>query len=264
MEQIDALPIGSQNKTLRTFMHLRRSRSYREKSGLFIMEGYRLIQDAACCGADLQTILLTKNALCTYGVMLQAAAPKVRMLLVPDEIAKEIADTETTQGVFAIAAMRPERERLPKQGDRCLLLHCLQDPANLGAILRTADALGTSGVYLYQCCDLYNPKAVRSSMGALFRVPICRLYNMEPFLAHCRAEALSTCAAVVDRDARPLGAYDFSAGSVVLIGNEGNGLPTSISQACDVRLTIPMSKQANSLNAAMAAGIFLWEMSRNV
>ncbi|MBR3680225.1 MAG: RNA methyltransferase [Oscillospiraceae bacterium] len=262
MPQTDILQIGSQNKTLHTFTHLNRSRSYREKCGLFAMEGYRLVLDAIGCGAELSAILLSETAQKTYGAEIAAAAPNVRRLLVSDALAKEIADTDTAQGVFAIAKMRQELEALPQTKSRCLLLHCLQDPANLGAILRTADALGTDGVYLYQCCDLYNPKTVRSTMGALFRVPIRRIRNMDEFFGHCRNIQLPTCAAVVDRDAKPLQKYDFSGGAVVMIGNEGNGLPREVSDACTAKLTIPMSAQANSLNAAMAAGLFLWEMTR--
>ena len=131
------------------------------------------------------------------------------------------------------------------------------------AILRTAEALGTDALYLYQCVDLYNPKTIRSSMGAMFRLPLMRLTDMDAFFAHCKEVSLPTCAAVVDRDAAPLGGYDFCRGAVVLIGNEGNGLPKEVSGACDKRLTIPMSPASNSLNAAMAAGLFLWEMAKS-
>lgn len=262
MQDFQILEIGSKNKTLHTFTHLNRSRSFREKTGLFALEGYRLVLDALSCGAELTALLLTQSALENYGESLLTYAHDIHVLLVSDALAKEIADTETAQGVFAIAKMRQELEALPQIGSRCLLLHCLQDPANLGAILRTADALGTDGVYLCGCCDLYNPKTVRTSMGALFRVPIYRLQDLEAFQEHCREQKIPTCAAVVDRDAVNLKDYDFSSGAVVFIGNEGNGLPREVSSACAVRLTIPMSPNANSLNAAMAAGLFLWEMTR--
>ena len=261
-QELQLLESGSKNKTLHTFTHLNRSRSYREKCGLFAMEGYRLVLDALQCGAEIQALLLTKSSFENYGDALFSNLPNVHTLLVSDALAKEIADTETAQGVFAIGKMRQELEALPQSGSRCLLLHCLQDPANLGAILRTADALGTDGVYLYHCCDLYNPKSVRSSMGALFRVPLKQIDDMDAFFTHCRTNQIPTCAAVVDRDATHLKQFDFSSGAVVLIGNEGNGLPREVSDVCDYPLTIPMSPQANSLNAAMAAGLFLWEMTR--
>ena len=256
------LQTGTKNKTVHVFSHLNRSRSYREKTGAFAMEGYRLISDALVSGVKLRALLLTEKADAQFGKMLRQLAPDMHTLLLSDALAKEIADTETAQGVFAVADMRPESVIQPRHGDRCMLLHCIQDPSNLGAILRTADALGTDGLYLYQCCDLYNPKTIRSSMGALFRVPVRRIRDMAQFFTDCSAAALPTCAAVVDRDAVPLGHYDFRSGAAVLIGNEGNGLPSEISGACTEKLTIPMSPKSNSLNAAMAAGLFLWEMAR--
>lgn len=258
----DVLQTGTKNKTVQTFSHLNRSRSFREKTGRFAMEGLRLVEDALRSGVRVSALLLTEKARAQFGEMLQGLSPQTHVLTVSDALAKEIADTETAQGVFAIGEMLPEGDMQPKSGDRIMVLHQVQDPANLGAVLRTAEALGTDGLYLCQCVDLYNPKTLRSSMGALFRVPLCRMKEIEPFFAQCKAAGVTTCAAVVDRDAKTLGDYKFSGGAAVLIGNEGNGLPRAVSDACDVKLTIPMSPASNSLNAAMAAGLFLWEMRK--
>ncbi|MCR5306575.1 MAG: RNA methyltransferase [Oscillospiraceae bacterium] len=253
---------GTANQTVRSFRHLNRSRIYREKQRLFAMEGSRLIFDALRSGVKLRAVMLTAHAKDVLGERLAAEAPGVRTLMLSDALADEIADTESAQGIFAVAEMCPEQVLSPEAGMHAVLLHCVQDPANLGAVLRTAEALGTDGVFLYQCVDLYNPKTLRSSMGALFRLPLLKISDAEAFLADCGAAGLPTCAAVVDRDALPLQQFDFSGGAAVLIGNEGNGLPRSISDACTHRLTIPMAPDSNSLNAAMAAGLFLWEMQR--
>ncbi len=259
----EVLQTGTGNKTVKFFANLNRSRTFREKNRAFAMEGYRLVLDALQSGVKLRALLLTEKAYAQYGAELTAAGASAQPLLISDALAKEIADTETAQGVFAIAETLPENANLPQHGNRCMLLHNVQDPANLGAILRTAEALGTDALYLYQCVDLYNPKTIRSSMGAMFRLPLMRITDMDAFFAHCKAVSLPTCAAVVDRDADPLGGYDFCRGAVVLIGNEGNGLPKEVSGACEKRLTIPMSPASNSLNAAMAAGLFLWEMAKS-
>lgn len=258
----EVLQTGTGNKTVKLFANLNRSRTFREKNRAFAMEGSRLILDALKSGVKLRALLMTEKASASYGAELADYPSPAQSLLISDALAREIADTETAQGIFAIAETLPETAALPQTGSRNMLLHCVQDPSNLGAILRTAEALGTDGLYLFQCCDLYNPKTIRSSMGALFRLPLMRIYDMDAFLAHCRAASLPTCAAVVDRDAELLGSYDFSRGAVVLIGNEGNGLPAEVSKACEKRLTIPMAPASNSLNAAMAAGLFLWEMSK--
>ncbi len=258
----EILQAGTGNQTVKLFAGLNRSRAVREKNGAFALEGSRLVLDALQTGVKLRAVLLTEKAKAQHYAALRDATPDMKMLLISDQQAKEIADTETAQGVFAVAEMLPERDLMPQAGGRAMLLHCLQDPSNLGAILRTAEALGTDGLYLYQCCDLYNPKVIRGSMGAIFRAPIRRIKDTEAFFAHCRSAGVPVCAAVVDRDAVLLGQYDFSRGGVVLIGNEGNGLPREVSDRCDVKLTIPMSPASNSLNAAMAAGLFLWEMAK--
>ena len=261
-QNADVLQAGSGNKTVKLFANLNRSRTFREKNRAFAMEGCRLILDAVQSGVKLRALLWTEKAMTQYRSDFAEDQLPAQTLLISDALAKEIADTETAQGIFAIAEMLPETAPLPVNGSRNMLLHCLQDHSNLGAILRTAEALGTDGLYLFQCCDLYNPKTIRSSMGALFRLPLMRVTDMDAFFAHCSAVSLPTCAAVVDRDAELLGSFDFCRGAVVLIGNEGNGLPAEISAKCSRRLTIPMSPASNSLNAAMAAGLFLWEMAK--
>lgn len=256
----EILQPGTGNKTVKLFANLNRSRTFREKNRAFALEGYRLVLDAVQSGVQLRALLLTERAKEQYGAALAEAGAACAEYLIAGSLAKEIADTESAQGVFAIAEMLPERGVLPQKRSRTMLLHCVQDPSNLGAVLRTAEALGTDGLYLFQCCDLYNPKVIRGSMGAWYRIPLLRLRDMDAFFAHCRETGVQTCAAVVDRDAETLGRCALGAGSCVLIGNEGNGLPPEISAACDRRLTIPMAPGANSLNAAMAAGLFLWEM----
>lgn len=261
-DSLTVLQAGEKNRTLQRFTHLNRSRTQREKSGQFAMEGFRLVLDALESGVRLSSLILTEKAAAQYGDAFVPYLKGVNVVLIADDAAKDIADTESAQGVFAIGAMLNTQSLLPEAGQRCMLLHSLQDPSNLGAILRTAEALGTDGVYLYHCCDLYNPKTIRSSMGALFRIPFQRLDAPDFFIAHCRGLHLPLCAAVVDRDAISLKQTDFTNGAVVCIGNEGNGLPRDFVDECDRKLTIPMSAASNSLNAAMAAGLFLWEMSR--
>lgn len=261
-DHLTAVQPGEKNRTLQRFVHLNRSRTQREKSGQFAMEGFRLVLDALESGVRLSSLILTEKAAAQYGEAFAPFLKGVNVVLLADSAAGEISDTETAQGVFAMGTMPPEQILLPQKGDRCMLLHSLQDPSNLGAIMRTAEALGTDGLYLYHCCDVYNPKNIRSSMGALFRIPFCRISDVDAFASACHSAELPLCAAVVDRDAQPLKAFDCSAGAVVCIGNEGNGLPRAFSDACDRKLTIPMSPKSNSLNAAMAAGLFLWEMSR--
>ena len=118
--------------------------------------------------------------------------------------------------------------------------------------------MGLSGVILSEsCCDLYNLKTIRAAMGSLFRIPVMRV-DLAAFL---KESGLRSYAAVVDADARPVGTADFK-GAVAVIGNEGNGLSKEQASLCLERITIPMAGNAESLNAAMAATILMWEMAR--
>ena len=129
-------------------------------------------------------------------------------------------------------------------------------------ILRTADAMGLDGVIYSASCDIFSPKVVRATMGSLFRVPICCTADIAPVLEACQTASVETCAAVVGGAAELVGQCTFQKGTAVVIGNEGNGLPESVSAACDRRVTIPMHGTIESLNAAMAAGIILWEVQK--
>ena len=137
----------------------------------------------------------------------------------------------------------------------------MQDPGNLGTILRTAEAFGINGILLSKgCCDLYNPKVLRASMGGVFRLPLSVCEDLVQTLGEC-AHTLPVLASVVDATALSVTAAPKS-GAVAVIGNEGNGMSEAAIAACTHRVTIPMAGRAESLNASMAAGILLWELCR--
>ena len=143
-------------------------------------------------------------------------------------------------------------------------LEDIQDPSNLGTVLRTAEALGMGGVILTQgCCDVYSPKVLRGSMGAVFRLPMALVETMPPAVKALEQKGFVTMAAVPDRKAEPITQVLFSSPSIVLVGNEGNGLTEACIQACTQSVTIPMEGRAESLNAATAASILIWEMVRS-
>ena len=130
-------------------------------------------------------------------------------------------------------------------------------------IIRTADAVSINGVFLTDdCCDIYNPKVIRSTMGSLFRMNLWTDCNFTNILNTLKEKSVYSYAAVIDSDALSLTECDFSSGAVVVIGNEGNGLPDDVISLCDKKLTIKMQGNINSLNAAMASGIIMWEMLR--
>lgn len=248
------------NPNIKLFRKLTESKKCRRETGMFTLEGIRLISDAVKENAELHSVFVTESFLKKQGEALNF--PKVaELLVISDELGKSISDTSSAQGVFAVckAIEKPHFSQVVKHGGRYLLLCNLQDPGNLGTIIRTADAVGLDGVFLSDCCELYNPKVIRSTMGSMFRLNVSEV-SFEEIFPLFEQRGVPSYAAVIDRDAVSLTDCDFSEGGVVLIGNEGNGLPEGVTKACEKELTIKMNGNINSLNAAMAAGIIMWEL----
>ncbi len=249
------------NQAVRQYKHLRDQKKVRRTKGMFVAEGLRIVQDALRYPDRLRTLFLTDTAWKKYGEAL-AVPENIKILCIPDAVGKTMADTEHTQGIFAICAMQDRPlSQLPEKG-RFLGLCQLQDPGNMGMILRTADALGVDAVIGCGCCELYNPKVIRATMGSVYRVPFFETEENELFSALKRRKILSY-AAVPSRQAVPLPECCFESSCAVWIGNEGNGLPEDVIRICDKAVTIPMQGGPESLNAAMAAGIFMWEMIKS-
>lgn len=248
------------NPNIKLFRKLTESKKCRRETGMFTLEGIRLISDAAKENAELHSVFITESFLKKQGEALNFPNG-TDLLVISDELGKSISDTSSAQGIFAVckAIEKPHFSQVVKHGGRYLLLCNLQDPGNLGTIIRTADAVGLDGVFLSECCELYNPKVIRSTMGSLFRLNVSEV-SFEEIFPIFEQRGVPSYAAVIDRDAVSLTDCDFSEGGVVLIGNEGNGLPENITKACEKKLTIKMNGNINSLNAAMAAGIIMWEL----
>ena len=251
------------NPNIKLCQRLISSKKERYADGLFVLEGLRLVEDAIAHDAPIEQVLVTKSAAEKQNALLaQVDLKGLSIRIISNELGAKISATEQTQGVFAVCRFLPcpALESALKPDGHYLVLVNLQDPGNLGMILRTADAMGIDGVLLCGCCDIYSPKVVRATMGSLFRVPFWNTCKIETLLPLLHEKKIHTFAAVIDSATQEIRSCDFSAGSAVLIGNEGNGLPDSVSAACNTCMTIPMQGTVNSLNAAMAAGIILWEL----
>ncbi len=250
------------NPNIKLYRKLSESKKYRRETGMFVLEGVRLINDAVNEGAELCSVFAAES--CAEKFFSQTDISGAERYIVTDGLAEKLSDTGNTQGVFAVCRIPrglPVQDMI-RSGGRYILLYEVRDPGNLGTIIRTADAVGVNGVFLSECCELYNPKAVRSTMGSLFRLNVMEIRFDEIFPLF-EKNGIKTFAAVVDSDAVPLTECDFSGGAAVLIGNEGNGLPNEISRMCSERLTIKMHGNIDSLNAAMAAGIIMWEFTKD-
>ncbi len=252
------------NPAVKHYKRLREQKKARRSEGLFVCEGLRIVSDALRYTACVQQLFLTDTAFEKHGEALLSRFPETgRVLRISDAVGEVLADTEHTQGVFAICAAphRPALGQVLSETGRYLVLCNLQDPGNMGMILRTADALGVDAVLSCGSCELLSPKVVRATMGSVFRVPFFE-EEAGALLVLLREHGIRSFAAVPAADAMKLTECSFSGGSAVWIGNEGNGLPEDVIAACDTPLTIPMCGGPESLNAAMAAGILMWEMMK--
>ena len=212
------------NTNIKNTVKLKNSSKFRRKTGLFIAEGVRVCYDALLSGAQIETVFVTEDAFDKYPEKTaQLCEKSAKSFTVTDDIFSHISDTQSPQGVLCVIKTLDKVTEFDtiKNGGKFLALENIQDPNNLGTVLRSAEAFGVSGVIMSaDCCDIYNPKG----------------------------------------DAEKITEISFGDCSVTVIGNEGNGLTKETVSACDHKITIPMRGKAESLNASTAASIIIWEM----
>ncbi len=247
-----------ENPLIKFISELQHSAKKRQETGLFVLEGFRICKDAFDNGIMFDKLIVSRTAKEKYYKEITAFTEiSDECFCLPDSLFKKISETETPQGIIAVA-MRPEIKEIDFKKGRFVALENLQDPSNLGAIARSCEALGASGILMSKgSCDPYSPKSLRASMGTLLRIPVIIL---EDFINDIKSFDLRTFACVVDDSAKLITDADFCDGCAVLIGNEGNGLTTETVNNSDYAVTIPMNGKAESLNASVAAAIAIWEM----
>ncbi len=248
------------NKLIKYIAKLQSSSKFRREEKRFVAEGLRVCVEAVLSGADVVAVLVTENALNKHSDTLKPLLESnTDTYITSDKAMAAACDTQTPQGVVCVIKTLDNNIDLDTINNKYILAENVQDPSNLGTILRTADALGLSGVIMTkECCDIYSPKVCRGAMGALYRVPFTIIDSAPDFIREFNKTG-SSFAAVV-REAQPVTECSFEGNCLIAIGNEGNGLTDATADACTKRITIPMSSNAESLNAAIAAGILMWEM----
>ena len=262
MTQRDWQEITSkENKQVKNCTKLISSKKYRAEEKMFVAEGLRLCEDAIHSGLVPIQTFVTKEMLERSEKVLQQSQ---QVFVVSQEISAKMSDTQTPQGLFCIFSALDNAVSVDTiKWQRVILLSSLQDPGNLGTIIRTSEAFGIDGLILSDDCpDLCSPKVLRSTMGGVFRLPIKVVHSMEEEIHALRQNGFSVYAAALTRDSVPVTEIDLPQKAAMVIGNEGNGLTDSVMDACTGRVIIPMKGKAESLNAAIAASVLIWEMSR--
>ncbi|MDE6784211.1 MAG: RNA methyltransferase [Ruminococcus sp.] len=255
---------SKENPVIRLYQKLSSSKKERLQYGLFVLEGLRIIKDAVSENAGITHLLVTEKACQKFRAdFFQADLRNTKIIVISNELGNRISSTDKTQGIFAVCSVPTGTGIKFRENGRYIVLHGIQDPGNAGMIIRTADALGIDGIIMSGSCELYSPKVVRATMGSVFRVNIIIENDIDSVFRMLETNSVMTSAAVIDSDAENIMQCVFSGAQAVFIGNEGNGLPRDVAARCSRRVTIPMKGSVNSLNAAMAAGILMWEMERD-
>lgn len=239
------------NPLLQQVRRLLSSKKEREAAGLFVADGTKLLEEAVRFFPGLDTVILSDGV--------EAQLPEhVKVIRVPEDVMASISPMETPQGALFLCRLPEKKEFMPQAG--MLLLDGIQDPGNLGTILRTADALDVPVVLLEGCADPYSHKTVRASMGAVFRVqPVQAAW--EDVKKKCAEGNIPVAVTALTDRARDIREADLSQMAVV-IGSEGRGVRPQVLESADGELIIPMNPHCESLNAAVAATIVLWQMKR--
>ena len=239
------------NPFLQQVKKLLSSRKEREQTGLFVADGTKLLAEAVRWYPGLKTVILSDG--------IEADVPDhVRVIRVPGDVMESISPMATPQGALFVCALPEAKPFGPKQS--MLILDGIQDPGNLGTMLRTADALDIPVVLLEGCADPYGHKVVRASMGAVFRTDVIRATWAEVSAA-CKQAGIPVGVTALSPRALDIRTADVKKMAVV-IGSEGQGVRTEILENADAELIIPMNPHCESLNAAVAATIVMWQMAQ--
>ena len=228
-------------------------RKGRDAQDAFLVEGARMVREAVQSDFDLRAVLLREDFNLAFD--LPAGVP---VYTLSGHAFAAVADTKTPQGIAAVLSRRVR----PLSGSRLLALDAVQDPGNVGTIIRTADAAGFDGVLLSpDCADLFSPKVLRSTMGSIFRMSFAFPPDLPAALRDLRTKGYSVLSSQLDGDPF-FERKDVAPSFVLIIGNEGNGVSVSVKAEATHRLRLPMQGGAESLNAAVAAGIMMYDLTR--
>ena len=246
-----------QNPLVARLRKLGNDKKTRRQEGVFLCEGHKLVEEALRWNAVVETLVVAE------GIEPPRKLPEgVRLVEMPADVLKSVSTVDTPQGMLAVCRtpdLTPPKTLTP---GLYLVLDGVQDPGNVGTVWRTADAFGAEGVFLFPgCAEPFSPKTVRSTMGACFRLPVWET-GLEELTVLLKAAELPLYATALQEDTADLRAADLSRAAVV-IGSEGRGVSQAVLDACALTLKIPMRDRCESLNAAVAASVVLWEGWRN-
>lgn len=255
---------SSSNGKVRQIIQWQTKAKERKSAGVFLTEGFKMFAEAP--EERLREVYLSQEAV---GRTMEDAAcaaklERVGYETVTDEIFRKMSDTKTPQGVLCVVEqpVYTTEELLHATAPLLMVLENLQDPGNLGTIIRTGEGAGITGVIMSrETVDIFNPKTIRATMGSVFRVPFLYVESLLETMRRLKQNGIHTYAAHLDGE-RYYDSFSFREPTAFLIGNEGNGLSRELAQSADDYLKIPMEGRVESLNAAVASSLLMYEAHR--
>lgn len=276
MSEFNEIITSRQNKYISELCSLA-DRKARDKTRLFRFDGIKLASEALMHNVNIEYIVLdcekadrviAKVKQITGQDISLLPSSDIRVIYTSSELFSRISEEKSPEGIICVAKyidnlhfkIYNKEDIKIKNNESVLILESVRDPSNVGAVIRSAAAMGADCIVMSEdCADIYNSKTVRSSMGTLFRMKIIRTDDLCNAIEVLKSAGRRVYAAALDRDALKLGSFKISANDCAVIGNEGHGLSQNVIRSCDRSVYIPMVDGVESLNATSAASIILWE-----
>ena len=249
------------NGRVKQLVQWQKKRKARDEDGVFLVEGIRMYMEAP--RENVQAVYVSESFYQKHAAELGLDDWGEQMEVLADPVFAHVSDTKTPQGVLLVMRqLKYTKEKIMGEAPLLMVLDNLQDPGNLGTILRAGEAAGVTGVIMSRdCVDIYNPKVIRSTMGSIYRIPFLYVEDLAETVRELREQGIHTYAAHL----KGKNSYDkenYTQGTAFLIGNEGNGLRDEVAEAAEIYVKIPMCGEVESLNAAVASSVLMFEAAR--
>ena len=251
---------STSNPQVKRLLQLQKKSKARSEENVFVVEGLRMFVEVT--KERVEKVYVSETFYNKKKEELDFQEFPLEIL--SDSVFKHVSDTQTPQGVLSIVKQKKQEldELLCIENPHFMVLDNLQDPGNLGTIVRTAEGAGVDAVFMSKdCVDIYNPKTIRSTMGSIYRVPTIYIEDTVKLLELFKEKGIKSYAAHLEGK-NSYDKEDYRGGTAILIGNEGNGLRDEVSEKADIWVRIPMEGQVESLNAAIAASVLMFEVAR--
>ena len=253
------------NARVKQLVTWQKKRKARDEEGVYIVEGIRMYREAP--RAQVREVYVSEQFYSRYGEELGLSAWGRQLEILSDHVFSHVSDTKTPQGILAIVkrlnyTMNDLMQVKNQKEPHLVVLDNLQDPGNLGTILRAGEAAGVTGVIMsHDCVDIYNPKVIRSTMGSVYRMPFVYVEHLPETLEVLAEAGIHSYAAHL-KGKNSYDQEDYTKGTAFLIGNEGNGLRDEVADVAECYIKIPMCGEVESLNAAVASSVLMFEAAR--